>query len=79
MKNLFLKSCCDFRKNLDVWLSLPFGSSQGQVKAFTLIVCNVITYLPKEYYDKKMVENLTSYTEVSTTAISFKFHWISCM
>jgi len=50
---------------VDVVLAFPFTDQKGAVRNFTLVVCEIVPYLPVAQYNRKVLRSLPTYQQVS--------------
>lgn len=54
--------CCS---TVRATVNLPFTDEHGKVRKMSIIVCEVISYIPHSYYDRKLQRLLPTYKQVS--------------
>lgn len=52
-----------FSGSVEAMVPLPFDDASGKIRRMTIIVCEVVDYLPLLYYDRKLGENISTYNK----------------
>lgn len=72
-KTLVLLS--DFCRSVDIYLAYPFDAENGKLTSTAIIVCEVVEYLPAEFYDRKLQRKIPTWHEVWNTLITHRKLW----